>query len=236
MIILLFLIISSTLWAQQDFCAVATMEAQEFLKNYNFSEMEKKLEESSKVCPIDQYPNIHHQLALVYLWKEKFEKAKPIIEKITQEAEYKQTQFPSVKALGKGRMLNIIYFNFTNNTKELEKEITNFNDLNFKAQESLFFYLLRKNDKRFLQYYGIRRQIKGDMTPILCKVYCKKNSIIKDCPCIEDFDRKIEGGIYAILQSYLNGEDLKSLKEKIEKNYKDTPGLKKEIFEILGIK
>lgn len=236
MLFLIFSFFTLSLLAQQDTCNLASMEVQQLLKNYNFIEMEKKLEESIKICPIDQYQNLHHQLALVYMWREKFEKAKPIIDKITAEAEYKQTQVPSVQALGKGRMLNIIYFNHSNNKKEIEKEISNFNDLNFKAQEAIFFYFLRKNDKRFLQYYGIRRQVKGDLIPILCKVYCKKNDIIKDCPCPENIEKKFEGGVYYILQSYLNGEDLNSLKEKIEKYYKDVPGFKKEIFEILNIK
>lgn len=236
MLFLIFSFFALNILAQQDSCALATMEVQQLLKNYNFIEMEKKLEESIKICPIEQYQNLYHQLALVYIWREKYEKAKPIIDKITAEAEYKQTQIPSVQALGKGRMLNIIYFNLSDNKKEIENEINNFNDLNFKAQEALFFYFLRKNDKRFFTYYGMRRQVKGDLIPFLCKVYCKKNNIIKDCPCQENIEKKFEGGVYYILQSYLNGEDLNSLKEKIEKYYKDVPGLKKELFEILNIK
>lgn len=234
--IFLILMLSATLLAQDALCPASYNEAMELIKNYNYSQAEKKLEETTNSCSFEKYSFIYHQLALTYLWREKFDLAKPIIEKITKEAEYQQSLNPSLYTLGKGRILNIIYANYTGNTKDIEKEIKEFSDLNFKSQESLLFYLLRKNDKRFLNYFSIRKESKGDITPILCQVYCKKNSIIKDCPCNAKVDKKIEGGVYAIFQSYLSGEDLNSLKEKIEKNYKEAPGLKKEILEILSIK
>lgn len=234
--IFLFLILSATLLAQDTLCPAVYNESLELIRNYNFSGAEKKLEDSLNSCPFEKFSFIYHQLALVYLWKEKFDLAKPIIEKITKEAEYQQSLNPSLYSLGKGRMLNIIYSNYKGDTKEIEKDIKEFSDLNFKSQEHIFFYMLRKNDKRFPNYFSIRKEAKGDLTPILCQVYCKKNSIIKDCPCNAKVEKKIEGGVYAIFQSYLNGEDLNSLKEKIEKNYKDAPGLKKEILEMLGIK
>lgn len=232
----LVLLITSTLLAQDTLCPAAYNEALDLIKNYNYSGAEKKLEESLNSCPFEKYSFIYHQLALTYLWREKFDKAKPIIEQITKEAEYQQSLNPSLFTLGKGKMLNIIYANYLNDTREIEKYIKEYSDLNFKSQESLLFYLLRKNDKRFLNYFSIRKENRGDLTPVLCQVYCKKNSIIKDCPCNEKIDKKIEGGIYFLLQSFLNGEDLNSLKEKIEKNYKEAPGLKKEIMEILSIK
>jgi len=235
MIFFILLIFATNILAQEDFCVKAALETQDLLKNYKFSEMEKKLEEVISTCPIEKYINLHHQLAMVYIWKEKFDKAKPIVEKITKEIEYKQAQVPSSLQLGKGRILNVMYANYTNDNKSIDKELSDFDNLNFKSQEAVLFYLLRKNDKRFMQYYGIRRQVKGDLAPLLCQVYCKKNNIIKDCPCTEKVDKKFEGGIYLILQEYLDGTDLKVLKEKIEKNYKDAPGIKKEIFEILNI-
>ncbi len=235
MFFLIFILISITTFSQNEGCLNYSLKAQDLIRNYKFIEAEKILEESTKICDFKDFYNIYYMLSQVYLWRENFEKAKPIIEKITKEAEYKLTQAGVGAALGKSRALYVIYLSYANNSKEMEKEILNFNDLNFKTQEAIFNYLLRKNDKRFFEYYGIRKQYKGDMAPLLCKVYCKKNNIIKDCPCNEPFEKEIEGGIYKIYKNYLDGESLNSLKTKVEEQYKEAPGIKKEIFEVLKI-
>lgn len=236
MFLFLFLIFAVNIFAQSDLCITANIEAQELLKNYKYSELEKKLEEATALCPLEKNYNLHNMLALVYLWREKFDKAKPIIEKIIKEIDYMQSQDPTAQKMGKTRYLNIIYANYSNKKEEIEKEILNFNDLNLRSQEAMFFYFLSNNDKRFLLYYGMRKQYKGDNVPLLCKVYCKKNNMVQDCPCQENIEKKYEGGVYEILKGYLNGEDLNTLKAKIEKNYKEAPALKKELFDILNIK
>ncbi len=236
MFIFLFLIFTVNIFAQSDFCITANIEAQELLKNYKYLELEKKLEESTALCPLEKNYNLHNMLALVYLSREKFDKAKPIIENITKEIDYMQSQDPTAQKMGKTRHLNIIYANYSNNKEEIEKQILDFNNLNFKSQEAIFFYFLRNNDKRFLLYYGMRKQYKGDNVPLLCKVYCKKNNVVKDCPCQENIEKKYGGGVYEILKAYLNGEDLNVLKTKIEKNYKEAPALKKDILDMLNIK
>lgn len=234
--IFIFVFLISSLIFSSESCTSYFQRANQALMQYNFIEAEKILEDSTKTCVIDDAVYIYNLLTKIYLWREKPEKAKPIIDKIVNIADYYHSQAPLKEEIGKSRVLEIIYYSYTNDEKEMEKEIANFSNLNFSSQEAILFYLLRKNDKRFLNYYGIRKQVKGDNAPFLCKVYCKRNKLVKDCPCTENLQANFKGGIYYFIKKYLDGAELNVLKKEIEEKYKDANGLKKEIFDLFGIK
>ena len=117
----------------------------------------------------------------------------------------------------------------------MEESLVDYDGFMFKSQEATLTYLLRNNDKRFLKFYQSRKAIKRDYAPILCRVYCKRNSIVKDCPCATETLLPAQGGPYAIYTDFLNGKPAEELKREVGTRYGDAPLLKKEILQCLGI-
>jgi hypothetical protein len=226
-----------TVFAQQSVsCTERAKKWQTLLRDYEFNEMDAWITDSLKVCPMDSYPEIHHQAALTYLWRGKPDQAKPIIEKLTAKARQNIQVSPSATSYGVTNYLPLILTVYTGATPKVEEYLGNYSEAIVKFQEQALIYMLRNNDKRFADHYAARKKVKTEYMPILCRVYCKRNSLVKECPCSADPAPKPKNGSYVFYQEYLDGKPLDQIIKEVETTYADAPLLKKEIMECLGLK
>ena len=208
---------------------------QKLQKDYKFAEMETLADQAVKQCNMEANYEVFHQAAMTYLWRGELMKAHPIVKTFGDRAQQNIQASPGATQLGASNYLPLLYNIYNGASDKVEEALVDYESFMFKAQEASMTYLLRNNDKRFLKLYQARKPIKREYAPILCRVYCKRNSIVKDCPCSNDPILPTQGGPYAIYTDYLNGKPAEELKKEIDQRYGPAPLLKKEILQCLGM-
>jgi len=216
-------------------CQELAANWQKLQKDYKFAEMEALSDQAVKQCNMEANFEVFHQAALTYLWRGELTKAYPIIKTFSDRAQKNVQASPGATQLGASNYLPLLYNIYSGASDKVEESLMDYDSYMFKAQEAALTYLLRGNDKRFLKFYQSRKAIKRDYAPILCRVYCKRNAIVKECPCAADALPAAQGGPYAIYADYLNGKPVDELKSEVTARYGDAPLLKKEILQCLGI-
>src|SRR5512136_1050301 len=101
--IIFLLVVASVgaVFAQQAVsCTERAKKWQTLMRDYEFNEMDAWITDSLKACPMESYPEIHHQAALTYLWRGKLDQAKPIIEKLTNKAKDNIKSSPTAMSFG----------------------------------------------------------------------------------------------------------------------------------------
>jgi len=217
-------------------CTERAKKWQTLLRDYEFNEMEAWITDSMKACPMDSYPEIHHQAALTFLWRGKLDQSKPIIEKLTSKARDNIKASPTATGFGVTNYLPLLQAVYSGATPKVEEYLANYSEAIVKFQEQALIYFLRNNDPRFADHYSARRKVKTEYMPLLCKVWCKRNSRVKDCPCSADPAPRPKAGTYLFYQDYVDGKPLEEIRKGIETTYADAPMLKKEVLECLGLK
>jgi hypothetical protein len=221
--------------AQDENCTKLAQQWPQLLREYKFADMEALVEQAMKQCTMETNNEIYHEAALTYLWRGKPDLAKPIVEKISSRAGQMVQYSPGAAAFGASNYLPFIAAAYGKDKRKVEDFLADYENSNFKSQEQALIYLLRTNDKRLINYYIMRRATKRENSPLLCQVYCKRNSLVKECPCMNDPYPAPQGGPYAIYQDYVKGKPLPEIRKELDARYSGAPGLKKEIQECLGI-
>jgi hypothetical protein len=221
--------------AETNPCQAMALNWQQLQKEYKFAEMEALADQAVKQCSMESNFEVFHQAAMTYLWRGELAKAQPIVKALSERAEKNVLSSPGAAALGPSNYLPLLYAIYSGATDRVEEALVGYDQFMFKSQEAVMTYLLRNNDKRFPKFYQERKPIKREYSPILCRVYCKRNAMVKDCPCANDALLAVQGGPYAIYTDYLNGKPLDELKKEIEERYGQAPLLKKEIQQCLGL-
>lgn len=222
--------------AAQGVSACQTLPAQMLAlqKEYKFAEMETLADRGVAECDIVRDAPVFHQAALTYLWRGQLKKAQPIVEKLSSSALKESENARAAALVGISRTLPLMSAVYSGADDKVEEMLVDFENMQVKSQEVALLYLLRKNDPRFLKMFAARKTLRLDYSPILCRLYCKKNAVVQDCPCAGATLPASQGGPYSIYLDYLNGKPADELKKEIETRYGQVPLLKKEIMQCLG--
>ncbi len=235
-IAILTVLAASAVFAQQQVsCAEMGTRWQQLVKEYKFAELERLADQAAAVCDLDRNLEVFYQSAMTYLWRGELEKARPVVKKVRQknlEDAEKSWAAPNVGIANTLPLLDALY---RGEHDVVEEQMLGYENMIPRSQEVVLAYLLRLNDPRFPAFYQTRKPSKFDMTPILCGVYCKRNSVVKDCPCAGQTMPASQGGPYSIYLEYLDGKPAAELKKTVESRYGEAPLLKKEILQALGL-
>ena len=208
---------------------------QQLVKEYDFAGMERLADRAVKECSIDDSFELFQQAAQTYLWRGELGKAKPIIDQIKLKSKQGAESSPTSVNLGISNTLPLIDAIYRGEHDAIEEILMGYENLIPRSQEVALIYLLRRNDPRFPAFYKIRKQMRLDKTSILCGIYCKRNTSVKDCPCAAEKMPTSQGGPYSVYLEYLDGKPAEELKKDIDARYGQAPLLKKEILQCLGM-
>jgi len=210
---------------------------QQLVQEYRFDEMERLADQAVKQCDVNESFDTYYQAALTYLWRGAMGKAKPVVAALNERIQKNvETSHPGLTNIGISNTLPLLDAIYRGDDNAVEEMMAGYENMVLRSQEVVLNYLLRRNDPRFPAYYKLRKQMRLDMTPVLCGVYCKRNTSVKDCPCAGQTMPSSHGGPYSVYLDYLNGMPEAELRKEIDTRFGKVPLLKKEVMECLGMK